>query len=454
MKALRCKNFLWIAGLFISRSNRCTDAFSFPKKTAKTKSPVVKIWNPPPTKPILRAGIAAVLSLALLVELSATPAWALTEQQSLVDDVWREVTRQYVDKTYNGMGEEGWRKERLKAVKQVSFVGPDEKEVVYGAIRNMLSTLGDPYTRFLTPEQFESLTAYAKGTSLKGGIGLQLMGDPATGKIVVLNAIQEGPAAKEGILPGDIILSVNEEDMEGATAEVVAAKCRGEMGSQVTLAIQHGGDGKPSAKIDRVSITRSNIQTKSVESSIFTTEKNKKIGLIKVASFNQETEQKVMEALKELRKPSALVLDLRGNPGGYMPAGVDVAKLFLPPQARVISEIDKSGRAKIYVNDGVGSDTSVPLYVLVDQRTASASEILTAALQDNHRATVVGGARTFGKGRIQNIQGPLEDGSGIAVTKAKYMTPDGRDINGVGIIPDVKTCGSNDLPATCLKGLL
>merc|ERR1712238_512219 len=136
-----------------------------------------------------------------------------------------------------------------------------------------------------------------------------------------------------------------------------------------------------------------------------------------------------------------------------MPAGIDVANLFLPPQARVISEVNKSGRATIYINDGVGSDTSVPLYVLVDKRTASASEILTAALQENNRATVIG-SQTFGKGRIQNIQGPLEDGSGIAVTKAKYMTPNGRDINGVGITPDVKSCGSNDLPVTCLEGLL
>merc|ERR1712157_567803 len=137
-----------------------------------------------------------------------------------------------------------------------------------------------------------------------------------------------------------------------------------------------------------------------------------------------------------------------------MPAGVDVAKLFLPPKTRVITEIDNNGRSTIFFNDGVGSDTNLPLYVLVDQRTASASEILTAALQDNRRATVVG-SRTFGKGRIQNVQ-EVGDGSGIAVTKAKYMTPNGRDIQGVGITPDVesKTCASNDLPVNCLDGIL
>jgi carboxyl-terminal processing protease len=432
--------------------------------------------SPPPWKKLKRVSMAAVLATSILATpltlvtttsndhpqeslLSHSPikvstAFALSEEQLLVDNVWREVNRQFVDRTFNGLGEEGWRKKRLEAVTHVSHLGPDEQEKVYTEIRTMLSALGDPYTRFLTPDQFESLTAYARGSSSKGGIGVQLMVDPTTGKIVVVNNMG-GPAAKGGILPGDIILQVNDEDVDGATAEVVAAKCRGEIGTEVTLAIQHGGDGKPEEKIQKISVTRLQIKSNSVESSIFVSETTKKkIGLIKVSSFNKETEKQVREALNELRQTSAVVMDLRGNPGGYMPAGVDVAKLFLPPKALVISEVDKSGRATIYINDGVGSETSLPLYLLVDQRTASASEILTAALQDNHRATVVG-TRTFGKGRIQNIQ-EVGDGSGIAVTKAKYMTPDGRDIHGVGITPDVesKTCGSNDSPAACLNGLI
>jgi carboxyl-terminal processing protease len=164
--------------------------------------------------------------------------------------------------------------------------------------------------------------------------------------------------------------------------------------------------------------------------------------------------------MKELREGGVietLVMDLRGNAGGYMPAGVDVANLFLAPKARVISEVDKTGRATIYVADGIGSDTEIPLVILVDKRTASASEIFTAALQDNHRAMVVGKSKTFGKGRIQNVQN-LGDGSGIAVTKAKYMTPDGRDIHGVGITPDIliepTTCGKDDPASVCLSGII
>ena len=453
---------------------------AFPKFKSNSESEEISTDSPSFEwkKQLSKAGFAAMLATSILVApltlevptsksiimtkdysqdihipMKVSKAYALTPEQLLVDDVWKEVNRQYVDRTFNGQGEEGWRKQRLDAVTKVGKLGPDEEEKVYSVIRTMLDYLGDRYTRFLTPDQYESLTSYAKGVSSKGGIGVQLMGDPATGKIVALNVM--GPAAKSGMLPGDIILKINDEDVEGATAEVVAAKCRGETGTEVTLAIQHGGDGKPSNEIQTIVVTRGLIKSVPVESSTYVSEKTKKkIGVIKVSSFNLETEKQVIEALDEVRRTSAVVLDLRGNPGGYMPAGINVAKLFLPPQARVISEVDKSGRATVYTNDGVGSETQLPLYVLVDQRTASASEILTAALQDNHRATVVG-TRTFGKGRIQNIL-EIGEGSGIAVTKAKYMTPDGRDIHGVGITPDVesKTCGSNDSPSACLNGLV
>mmetsp|Transcript_19209 Transcript_19209/g.47472 ORF Transcript_19209/g.47472 Transcript_19209/m.47472 type:complete len:483 (+) Transcript_19209:138-1586(+) len=393
-----------------------------------------------------------------LPRIQKSVASALTEEQLLVDNVWREVSRQYVDQTFNNKGEEGWRKERLKAVTKVTGVGPDEKEFVYSTIRDMLSVLGDPYTRFLTPEQYESLTAYARGGAVpKAGVGVQLIVDRATGKPVVLNVVPEGPAAKSGILPGDIILKVDGDDVSGATAEFVAAKCRGDPDTGVTLAIQHGSeDGKPVGSVQDISLVRSQIKTQSVKTSTFASSNGKKVGLIKVTSFNLETEKLVREALDEIRKASvsALVIDLRGNAGGYMPAGVDVAKLFLPVQTRIISEVDKSGRATIYINDGVGSDTSQPLYLLVDQRTASASEILTAALQDNHRATVVG-TKTFGKGRIQNLQ-ELQDGAGISVTKAKYITPSGNDIHGIGIPPDVdlKSCGTNDSALDCMKDIV
>jgi carboxyl-terminal processing protease len=395
------------------------------------------------------------------ISIQLASASALTEQQVLVDDVWREVTRQFVDKTYNGLGEEGWRKKRLEAVKKVANVGPDDTEVVYSTIRTMLNALGDPYTRFLAPDQYESLTSYARGGTLSAaGIGVQLLLDPTSGGVVVLSTVQNGPAAKAGVLPGDVILEVDGMDVQSATAEVVAVKCRGDVGSTVTLAIRHGSSSNNPSLLSSTTtfaLTRAEIKVSPVESSTFVSDKGKKVGLIKLSSFNQETASQVMEALNDVKShgASSIVIDIRGNAGGYMPAGVDVAKLFLPPQSRVISEVDRMDRATIYTADGIGSDTTDPLYLLVDDRTASASEILTAALQDNHRAIVVGPSKTFGKGRIQNVQG-LEDGSGIAVTKAKYITPSGRDIHGIGILPDniSKDCGPNAAAEVCLTGLV
>ena len=461
--------------------------------TLKTDNAVSTLSSIPSTAPIHNLVSTSTLKRQQNLQSSSRPtvlpkfsiqlstASALTEDQLLVDDVWKEVTRQYVDRTFNGLGEDGWRAKRLDAVTKVSNTSPgyngddiENKEFVYAAIRTMLEPLGDPYTRFLSPEQFQSLTAYAKGGLFQqAGLGIQLMADPAySGKVVVINTVPNGPADKGGVLPGDVILQVDDLLVaDGMSADVVAAKCRGESGSAVQLTVGHSGnDGnkKGPMKIETVSLQRAQVQRKSVESSVFKSaeSKGKTIGLLKMSSFNQETENQVLDALKGFKSKkggtgsslSAIVIDLRGNAGGYMPAGVNVAKFFLPPQSKIISEVDKSGRATIYTNDGVGSesDTTIPLFVLVDERTASASEILTAALQDNHRATILGTsttATTFGKGRIQNLQ-ELTDGSGISVTKAKYITPNGRDIHGVGIKPDIKltsSCQPKDPATVCLE---
>jgi len=397
---------------------------------------------------------------------SLNRASALTESQLLVDDAWREVTRQYFDRSYGGQGEEGWRQRRLEAVKRVANVGPDETREVYEAIRTMLSSLKDPYTRFLTPEQYETLTAYAKGGT-SYGVGVQLAVDPTTEMVVVVGTVPDSPAARGGVSPGDVVVEVDGMDVQKATAEVVAAKCRGDVGTTVTLGVRRGGDGRPSSEVTRLSLTRAPIRSRSVESSVVSVDGagggggNRKVGLVRVSSFSQETPAQVAVALDAIRRerPAAIALDLRGNAGGYMPAGVDVARLFLPPQSRIVSEIDKSDRATVYAADGTGggsdTDTATPLFVIVDDRTASASEILAAALQDNRRAKIVGKTHTFGKGRIQNVQ-ELQGGCGIAVTKARYVSPSGRDIQGVGIGPDEVRpgCDRDASAAACLAGLL
>jgi len=378
-------------------------------------------------------------------------ALALSEEQLLVTDVWKEISRQYLDTSYNGMGEDKWKAKRLDAVKKVTNLGPGEEEELYQVIRDMVSSLGDPYTRFLTPEQYSALADYARGDS--AGVGVQLQVDPRSGQVTVLNTVPNGPAEKGGILPGDTIVEVDGMDVTTAPAEVVAAKCRGPVGTNVNVAVRHAD----ASKITNLTLERAKIKVNPVKTGMATVQ-GKTYGILQLPSFSQETTKQAVEGLRQLQKNGidALVIDVRGNAGGYMPAGVDVAKLFLPPKARIITQVDKTDRQTIEIADGIGSETELPLYIVVDQRTASASEIMTAALQDNGRATVIGRSKTFGKGRIQNVQEVSGNGSGVAVTKAKYITPKGNDIHGIGITPNIKSdaCGPANTVSDCLSSVL
>ncbi|EOD19051.1 hypothetical protein EMIHUDRAFT_243334 [Emiliania huxleyi CCMP1516] len=321
---------------------------------------------------VLSPGARAALP-ALRVERSA--ALALSEEQALVQDVWREVSKQYVDGSFNGLGADGWKAKQSEALRGLAGKQGGMGEA-YDAIREMLRALGDPYTRFLDPEQYDALVSnYARGDG--AGIGVQLQLDPQTGSVVVLQA-------------GSLLLA--------------------------------GG---------------------------------KRAGLVRISAFTQETAAQLVRAVRDVSPGAeALVIDLRGNAGGYLPAGVEAARLFLPPNAKVVSEVRRDGVAEVFFSEGVGSETRLPLYLLVDGRTASASEVMAAALQDNRRATLVGPGRTFGKGRIQNVQ-RLVGGSGVSVTKARYVTPAGRDIHGVGLLPDVVSaaCGAADSAAACMAGV-
>ena len=185
----------------------------------------------------------------------------------------------------------------------------------------------------------------------------------------------------------------------------------------------------------------------------------RRAGLVRISSFSQETPAQLVDAVRAALATAggvdALVVDLRGNAGGYMPAGVAAAELFLERGAPIVSEVRRAGAALPSVAQGVGAETKVPLCVLVDGRTASAAEIMAAALQDNGRATLAGPGRTFGKGRIQNVQ-RLVGGSGVSVTRARYVTPKGRDIHGVGLTPDVvaDACAATEPDARCVEAAL
>ncbi|KAL9189219.1 hypothetical protein ACHAXT_011709 [Thalassiosira profunda] len=386
-------------------------------------------------------------------------ALALTENQQFVADVWFAVSAQYFDQSFNGLGEEGWQAKEKEAIQAVADTGPDDEVVVESAIKTMLSALDDPYTRYLPPQKYEALTAYATGRS-SAGIGVQLLEDPRTKNVMVMATTAGGPAEKAGVRAGDVILKIDGESMEGASAEEVAAKCRGESGGKVDVDyLRMGEDGKKKdAKEEHVTLTRAVINANPIQASTFVSDNGKRVGMLRVPSFSTETVSQMVDALRSVEddKVDAIAIDIRGNVGGYMPAGVDAAKLFLPARAHIIAEVGKSGSSvKTYDAEGIGAETSLPVYLLVDKRTASASEIFAAALQDNRRAFVVGTTNTFGKGRIQNVQ-PLENGSGVAVTRARYITPRGRDIHGVGIQPNKKPgrCEANDSAKLCLSDIV
>lgn len=408
----------------------------------------------------IRSDLATVTtSLALFTAVLAFPAnqqaqAMLNENQQFVSDVWWAVTTQYFDQSFNGLGEEGWRAKKREAIEAVAGSGPEDEKEVADAITTMLSALNDPYTRFLPREKFESLTAYATGRTGSAGIGVQLLLNPRTNFVQVMAATSGGPAQAAGIKPGDAIISIDGENMEGASAEVVAAKCRGESGGKVEVEIRREEDGK----IKRMTLTRASVNANAPSTSTFTSDSGNKVGLLKLPSFSTETATQIVDSIRSMSSEGpvdAIAIDLRGNVGGYMPAGVDAAKLFLPPRAHIIAEVNKAGQIKAYDADGIGAETSTPVYLLVDGRTASAAEIFAAALQDNRRALVVGSTKTFGKGRIQNVQ-PLENGTGVAVTKARYVTPRGRDLHGKGIEPNKvpSRCQAEDTAVTCLEGIV
>jgi carboxyl-terminal processing protease len=266
-----------------------------------------------------------------------------------------------------------------------------------------------------------------------------------------------GPAALAGVQVGDIILKIDGKSMDGATAEVVAANCKGEQGQKVDVVLLRQGENANAGKEYLKTLTRDKVKLNPIQSSIFTSSAGKRVGLLTIPSFSTETVKEMvdrMNSLSDVGKLDAIAIDIRGNVGGFMKAGIDAANLFLPARARIIAEVDRSGAIKGYDSDGIGAETSLPLYLLVDGRTASAAEIFAAALQDNQRGIVVG-SKTFGKGRIQNLQA-LENGGGVAITRARYITPKGRDLHGVGIIPNKESsqCTSADSAQTCLTDIL
>ncbi|MDF5730848.1 MAG: S41 family peptidase [Rhizonema sp. PD38] len=342
------------------------------------------------------------------------------DPKGLIDEVWQIVDHSYVDGTFNKLDWQNVRREYLSK----SYSSNQE---AYKSIREMLKKLDDPYTRFMNPEEFKSLQVDTSGELT--GIGITIGQDEKTKKLTVIAPIEDTPAFKAGLLAKDIITKINGKSTEGMDTNVAVSLIRGEAGTSVNLTINRNNQQKD------FKITRAKIEIHPVKYSQQKTSIGN-VGYIRLNQFSANAGKEMQNAITNLENKQVVgyVLDLRNNPGGLLFASVEIAKMWLD-KGTIVSTRERQGNGDREVADGHPL-TNKQLVILVDKGSASASEILSGALQDNKRAELVG-TRTFGKGLVQSVR-PLEDGSGMAVTIAKYYTPLNHDINKRGIEPDVK----------------
>ncbi|MCM1985141.1 S41 family peptidase [Lyngbya confervoides] len=380
--------------------------------------------------------ITLILLVQICLGLGFLPAaQAMTEDQKLFNDAWRVVNQAYVDETFN---HQNWWALREKALKK-PFAN---REAAYSAIQDLLGSLEDPFTRFLRPAQYRSLRTSTAGEL--SGVGLQVITNPETGQLEVLSPIVGSPAAQAGLKAHDIILAIDGQDATQMSLDEAAELMRGTSGTTVVLTIQTGSDSQAS-HVSKVSIRRDRIELHPVQTDLRTLPEGGSLAYIQLNQFNANAAPKMREAIDQMEKQQVrgYILDLRNNPGGLLQAGVEIARYWLDP-AIIVYSIDRHSMLNSF-SATQEARTHAPLVVLVNGGSASASEILAGALQDNERATLVG-ETTFGKGSIQSLF-DLPDGSGMAVTIAKYETPNHQNINKVGIIPDIEVKAEGLLPS-------
>lgn len=389
---------------------------------------------------------SALLSISLLFQpilpASATDYNSYSPEQRFISEAWRTVDNAYIDRTFN---HQNWFELRQDAMKK-KYKNMDEART---EVEHIMSSLGDRYTRYLPPAKYDSIVNAATGNVF--GVGVELAQGKEGMRVIASDVEPNGPAAKGGLMPQDVFVEVDgvRFDDGKATPDDVAVVVRGPEGSRVGVVVER--DGKT---VDFI-LTRAPIKITSVRSYIGDKAGvTGKVGVIRIKSFSGTTADSVKSELESLKKKGAqnFVLDLRGNPGGLLPGGVDTASLFLKADKPVVFVVNKKGvvDAQATLTDGIDLDS--PLILLVNKNTASAAEVFTAALKENQRVTVAG-EQTFGKGIVQTIR-QLENGDngGVAVTIARYETPQHHDINKQGIPVDVEAsvdCGKEDA-LTCL----
>ncbi len=328
------------------------------------------------------------------------------------------------------------REERLNAlvreiwpILDAEYINPealDEQKMIYGAAAGLVSAVGDRHTAFVEP-----IPAAIMDQDMQGsfeGIGATV--DMPEGRLTIVRLLPDSPALKAGLRPGDVILAVDDTPLEGKTLLQAISLIRGPRGTVVRLRVQREGTPEPFI----VPVTRDKVELPIVESSL----REDGIAYLRLTEFNAKASEKVRSALSELlrQQPKGLIFDLRGNPGGYLQMAIEVASEFLPRGTLIVSEQERGRPLKEDRVRRAGLATEIPLVVLVNRNSASASEIVAGAIRDNKRGILVG-EQTYGKGSVQSTH-KLQDGSSLRVTIARWLLPSGQSLDGNGLVPDIK----------------
>ncbi len=370
---------------------------------------------------------AICLSLTMLLtacQSTSLKAWG--DGQKVVAAAWSYVDKAYVDPTFNHQNWWGIRQQLL---------GRDlsDPKATQAAIEEMLASLGDPFTRFLDPDHYTSLQTSTAGAL--SGVGLQIAINDQ-GQVIVISPMLGSPAEAAGIQSGDQITAIEGLSVAGWTLDQVADALRGIPDTQVSMTVARPANTPADTfEILNITLTRATIEINPVRASLLETAQGSPVAYIRLGQFNGHSAADMRAALTaaETEGATGYILDLRNNPGGLLQAAIEIAGLWIP-EGDIVQVVGRDG-----ILDSISAQHQAlvtdPLVVLINGGSASASEVLAGALQDSGRAQLVG-SRSFGKGLIQSLF-DLPDGSGIAVTTAKYLTPSGRDINHEGIEPDV-----------------
>ncbi|WP_213973828.1 S41 family peptidase [Tepidanaerobacter acetatoxydans] len=321
----------------------------------------------------------------------------------------------------------------IKLIEDKYVKDVETEKLIEGAIKGVVESLGDPYSVYMNETEFQDFIASINGSF--SGVGMVLSADESTGDIIVVSPIEGTPAQKAGILPKDIIVKVDDIELAGKSLDEAVKLLRGEKGTKVVVYIKR----QDNEDLLEFELMRDDIRVTTIKHEIIDDD----VGYIKITSFDSQTYDEFKAAVDSLQKQGikGLILDLRNNPGGSLYESVRIADEILGKGIIVYTEDRNKNKLEEYYSDN--NRISLPLVVLINENSASASEIVAGAIQD-HKAGVLVGTKTFGKGSVQEIE-PFQDGTGMKLTIARYYLPSGRSIDGIGVEPDIKVELSKDI---------